>query len=216
MYKINKVEIIYRYFDAGTYYCSNLKLKNNVWQVELSLDRKKIFYKYIVNGIIKLNDSNANKYCLDKNNEIWSVADLYEDVGRNKNISYILKCKIVKGIPKKGMIYQTCRTFIYGTDKIISTYVEIKKLSGVHSLTVIWHQPDGNIYKVEEAPIVIEDSCVEDVDAGFWISIDDMQGNFYENVWTVSVYLDGGYMTKEYFVINKNIRTGKRVFYEQA
>lgn len=32
----------------------------------------------------------------------------------------------------------------------------------------------------------------------------------------VSVYLDGKHMTKEYFVINRNIGTVKRVFYEQA
>lgn len=216
MNKVNQVEIIYRYFDEDRYYRSDMKFIDNVWQTELSFVKDKIFYKYIVNGVIRLNDSNADEYYSEDDNEVWSVADLHTDSGTNEHILYDLKCKIIKAIPEKDVMYQDCRIFTYGKDKIISTYVEVKNISGIHSITVIWHQPDGNIYKVEEAPIVVERSYVRDVNAGFWIKLDDMQGDFYENVWMVSVYLDGKHMTKEYFVINRNIGTVKRVFYEQA
>lgn len=171
-------------------------------------------YKFVINGIIRLNDPYALKYIRDDNGEIWSVPNTNMPI-QSRNISMngyigingqinINEYSISNIITNKAGQSVQKKEFV--CDRPLNLYF-LMNLSGVrslHSITVIYFQPDGRIYYLEEGGIYAdEEDC--DVDIILKKRISETEMRFAEGVWQIRAFLDGKSVIKDYFILKRNI-----------
>lgn len=211
-----------QFYDAfGNKHSKSMYYKEDYRYIESGEDI--VRYKFVINGMIRLNDPYALKYVRDDNGEIWSVPNTdmpiqsrnismngYISINEQINIneyavSDIITSKAGKSVKKKEFVL----------DRPLNLYFRMN-LSGVrslHSITVIYFQPDGRIYYLEEGGIYAdeEDDC--EVDIIFKKQISETEMRFAEGVWQIRAFLDGKSVIKDYFVLKKNIISNMVVSY---
>ena len=201
LYGISKVEIIIC-DDSWNEQVIEMYQNEQSWYRELDIDNERIIYRYrINNGIITINDSNADYYIKDNSMKVWSVRQSNDykenEKGKPEIKEYIITDRVMNSIcksySKKQFVNNDIIKIVIGT--------KIERIKDIHSLTVIWYQPDGRIYRIDERTVESEEDVVAKV--WFWLNSNEMKGDFFRGVWTVEIFLDGRSVIKDNFVISE-------------
>lgn len=182
-----------------------IELKKNgmIWFSEDLPLEKQIIYKFKINKKFYVNDPKANYYKLDKSGMVWSVKERHDCEKRivptvnNIIITDRVWNDIQKAVRKSSINICYDRKVVIG--------VIINDLFGIHSITFIWHQPDGRIFRVEEKCLNI--SCemgIANAGVWTWLNTYDLKGEFIIGVWCVDILLDGKMVAREYVAIGYN------------
>lgn len=200
LYGINKVEMIIcdENWDEQLIL---MNYNNNSWFRELNTNNKRVVYRYRINdGIISMNDPDADYYIKDSSMVVWSVRefkDCKDEKKANLNIKeYIITDRVMNSISK----YYSKKQFVNNDIAKIAIGTKVENIKGIHSISVIWYQPDGRIYRLDERTIESEENVIAEV--WFWMNTNDMKGDFYKGIWTLEVFLDGRSVIKDNFIVN--------------
>ena len=157
-------------------------------------------YKFVVNGIIRLNDPNAAGYVEDEKWEVWSVPGECE-IQKPKLSFYNISNNMSNGVAK------SIKKAAYTLDRPLDIYAgaDIAHVKGLHSLTYICFQPDGSIYKLEECSIGQFEKNEADYEVVFRNHIVATLGRAAEGMWSFQIFLDGKSVVKDYFVLKRKV-----------
>ena len=176
---------------------------NEMWTGTIYTDCDELVYKFIVNGMVRINDSNATGYKIVNGNEVYSVmsnstCDKEWPVMKEVVVSDRICGKIINCVKKKNLNFKDNLKVAVG--------LQVQNLKNVHSITFIWHQPDGRIYRVEERALDVPDYVgVVSADVWFWINFCEINGEFSDGVWCIEAFVDGRRCAMDYFLVRRQL-----------
>lgn len=207
-------------FREDSFYSDNVKLefydkKGSIYELlmEYDVSRREWFceyegdvdkYKFVVNDIIRLNDPAANVYAYDSNWEVWSIpSGDTRSRTESKLGGYVTADRITNSVRT------TARKTEYVYDKPLNIYtgVLLQGIAGLHSVTYICYQPDGNVYMIEEDSIGQFETGSFDYEVVFKNRISRIQGRNAEGTWLIQIYLDGKCIVKDYIMLKRRVIT---------
>ncbi len=184
-----------------------MKKENGVWYYEKDLKKGEYLYRFLINDSIKLNDSTANIYLINENEELWSailIGDrdkrLFNNTQYRVNIeNYQLDNKLnTKIFEESKKIYNIV------TDKKAVAKFEFTEITGIHAVTLIWYNPWGNVVNISEGNIYkeIEDES-DSATLCFWIDL-SAQEDLLLGRWKIKLFINGEFILEDIFnVVNK-------------
>lgn len=201
---VTQVEVIG--YTGENYFRKNLKNIKNKWFISLLDFSEKIRYKFVVNQAIRLNDSHSEWYEVDNQGEVWSV---YDGKDKEKIIPSIelTEYKISDRVRSRLDLVEMKKVINMVDNIKLSVGVHIKNITGTHSITIMWFQPDGRIFSIEERALVVpREHGMCEAETWFWLDVSQITGQYAEGIWGVQVYLDG------MLSVNDNFALGRRIY----
>ena len=180
-----------------------LEMRDEKWVGYIQTDNNEVVYKFIVNGLVRINDSNATSYKVVNGEEVYSVMSdsAYTKewpVMKEVVVSDRICGKMINCIKKKNLNFKDSMKVAVG--------LQVQNLKNVHSVTFIWHQPDGRIYRVEERALDVPDYVgVVSADVWFWINFCEINGEFSDGVWCIEAFVDGRRWAMDYFLVRRQL-----------
>lgn len=180
-----------------------LEMRDEKWGGYIQTDNNEVVYKFIVNGLVRINDSNATSYKVVNGEEVYSVMSdsAYTKewpVMKEVVVSDRICGKMINCIKKKNLNFKDSMKVAVG--------LQVQNLKNVHSVTFIWHQPDGRIYRVEERALDVPDYVgVVSADVWFWINFCEINGEFSDGVWCIEAFVDGRRCAMDYFLVRRQL-----------
>ena len=180
-----------------------LEMRDEKWVGYIQTDNNEVVYKFIVNGLVRINDSNATSYKVVNGEEVYSVMSdsAYTKewpVMKEVVVSDRICGKMINCIKKKNLNFKDSMKVAVG--------LQVQNLKNVHSVTFIWHQPDGRIYRVEERALDVPDYAgVVSADVWFWINFCEINGEFSDGVWCIEAFVDGRRCAMDYFLVRRQL-----------
>lgn len=183
-----------------------LELVKSGWFVDIELPTGKYPYKFIINGVLRLNDPNASLYSSDRDGEIWSV--VY--VGINGELKPESDCGILHltnhVISNKTMdLIEEVRhknNFNIHMDSKVAAGFEFCNISGKHTITAIWVNSQYHMHHISDHYIDVNDGDENNAaDVWFWIDLQEKEREYPLGTWYVKLFVDGGFLMEEKFTI---------------
>ena len=88
--------------------------------------------------------------------------------------------------------------------KEVDVGIRFEDIEGVHTVTIIWYQPDGSVYHIDERTLEAEYKV--DAVVWFWLKFSDMKAEYCVGAWTVDVFIDGRKIVRDNFIINRKMQ----------
>ena len=112
--------------------------ENNKWSFKYDLPPGEHYYKFLINGELRLNDPTANVYLPDDNEELWSVIMINEQDQRLYNntqyTTHIEKYNITSNIYEEEFVVNK-KNFNMILDKKIVIRLQFTNVTGLHAVT---------------------------------------------------------------------------------
>lgn len=195
--------------DFNDYNCmANLMQKNDdTWSAKLNLAKGTYKYRFFVFGGLLLNDPNAGLYECDENNEIWSVLTINSKgdivtpkVNAKPNLESRFLSGIVSSVPFQKHINNNVFD-ILNDNKVVATF-EFGNINNLHSATVLWFQPEGNLFMSDDAKVESNEEN-ENLQVHFWLDIKQLSPPL--GMWRVMLLIDGLYITEDIFFVHNSL-----------
>lgn len=180
-----------------------MKYSETAWNISLNLPDGEYLYKFILNNGIRMNDPNAYEFRECDNGEILSVLKISDGkvVRSNYKQSEISKFCIYTGSSPGSH-----KTIMYPRDRKCYARFELNNVIGTHSITVLWYQPDGSLYHIEETALIAVSRGHSSYSETLWVNLEKTTHNFEYGTWMTEIYIDGIKQIREYFnVINSHL-----------
>ncbi len=176
--------------------------ENGKWEAYVELQPGRYRYKYFIDGLYKLNDPYANLYIPVDNGEMLSliiIDDKGEILVNNQQYSMQLDRYVLwdkqDSIPEQ----QGKKSFLESSEKIFCL-LEFSKVTGVHSVAAVWYAPDMKYYHMAETfQWTPEGKEGEPLELNFFINVREQKiptGN-----WILRIYINGGFVFEDNFII---------------
>ena len=168
-----------------------------------------IYYKFLINGSLLLNDPAANCYVPrnNKEKEPWSFLRV-AFLGRRlfNNTQYRVT---VEDYALSAMLAESGETekhrFNTKLDKKVVARFGFTGITGIHAVTVLWCDPAGSIREYSEQMLLPDENKVS-----LWFWLDLKQPERREGKWTMKLYIDGTYVLEDGF------RLGNAFLYDRT
>ena len=181
--------------------------ENNKWIFKCDLSEGEHPYKFLINGELKLNDSTANIYFPDDNDELWSIIMINENDQRMYNntqyTTHIEKYNISSVISQKDDIANK-KNFNMSLDKKVVTRFKFTNVTGLHTVTTIWHTPKGELFQITENNLFTPPNNKQPISLWFWMDLDDNTRNYPLGTWTMKLFIDGEFILEDQFSLVEN------------
>lgn len=183
------------------------------WTTYVELPPGKHKYKFLIDNIYTLNDPLANLYMPSKKGDMHSllIIDHKGDVLMNTeqytmNLDrYVLWDKL-EGMPEQ----QGKKTFLESDEQIICK-LQFSQITGVHSVTAVWYAPGMRYYHMSEGLLwTPEGEENKPVELNFYINI--RGSNPPVGKWKLKLYLNGGFIFDDDFIIKPITYTSNHLF----
>lgn len=196
---ISSVEIIWNTHELENTEMHKERLEDK-WIAEADISSKGTYtYRFLINGLFTLNDPNANMFQPDSEGKLWS-AIVIDEQGRQlfNNEQYSVNIESVQIADdyyddKNESQYEFATT---NTNHIVTRY-EFTNVTGVHTASVLWLNPNGEISAwAEEAILPTNESSY----AWFGLDTINMDSNS-AGIWNILLFIDGKYVFAHTFTI---------------
>ncbi|CDI49662.1 glycoside hydrolase [Clostridium tetani] len=181
--------------------------ENNKWIFKCNLPSGEHPYKFLINGELKLNDSTANIYFPDDNEELWSIVMINENDQRMYNntqyTTHIEKYNISSVISEEEDIVNK-KSFNMSLDKKIVTRFQFTNVTGLHAVTTVWYTPKGELFQITENNLFKPPNNEEPIRLWFWMDLDDNTRNYPLGTWTMKLFIDGEFILEDEFSLVQN------------
>lgn len=189
---ISSVEIIW-----NTEGLENIEMHKELlgekWTAEVNILSKGTYtYRFQINGLFTLNDPNANMFQPDNEGKLWS-AILIDEQGRQlfNNEQYSVNIESVQiADDYYDDIDESQYEFSTADTKHIVTRYEFTNVTGVHTASVIWLNPNGEISAWAEETVL---PTTESNYAWFGLDTINMDINS-AGAWSILLFIDGKYV----------------------
>jgi len=199
--KVNTISVIGK-FNEYNPAKGIMKKEENNWVFQCDLPKGEHPYKFVINGNLKLNDPTANIYLPDENEELWSIVMINEEGKRlynnNQYTVNIDKYNICSAVSEEENLVNK-KNFNILTDKRVVHKFKFTNVTGLHSVTVAWYTPKGELFQVTENNLFKTSQDDKPIVMWFWM---DLQENFNKypcGIWTMRLFLDGDFILEDNF-----------------
>ncbi|GAA0086930.1 hypothetical protein UT300007_33710 [Clostridium sp. CTA-7] len=180
---------------------------NNKWIFKCNLKSGEHPYKFLINGELKLNDSAANIYLPDDNEELWSIVMINENDQRMYNntqyTTHIEKYNISSAISEKENIANK-KNFNLLLDKKIVTRFQFTNVTGLHTVTAAWYTPKGELFQINENNLFAPPDEKKPIMLWFWMDLTDNTREYSIGSWKMKLFIDGEFILEDEFHLLKN------------
>jgi hypothetical protein len=175
-----------------------MRLQGGYWVTDVDLLPGDHRYKFLINGVMKLNDPVANLYLPDENEELWTVISINQQNQRlynNQQYTVNLKGYCLTNCVTDQRILRNKQNFDKATDKKVVARFEFDHIAGLHTVTALWVDCYGRFYKYSENSLYTDrDKGEESVFLWFWIDLDNTSA---EGVYSLKLFIDGSFVLED-------------------
>lgn len=180
-----------------------MEKQNGEWIFKCELSSGEHPYKFLINGELKLNDSSANIYFPDENEELWSIVMINEENQRMYNntqyTTHIEKYNIGCAVSEESNIANK-KNFNLTLDKKVVTRFEFTNVTGLHTVTTAWYSPMGELFQITENNLFKpQNSKDKSIMLWFWMDLADNKRDYPSGTWTMKFFLDGEFILEDQF-----------------
>lgn len=176
--------------------------ENNKWSFKCVLPPGEHYYKFLINGELRLNDSTANVYLPDDNEELWSVIMINEQDQRLYNntqyTTHIEKYNITSNINEEEFVTNK-KNFNMILDKKIVTRFQFTNVTGLHAVTTAWYTPKGELFQTTENNLFTPQENNNPIMMWFWMDLEDDTRKYPHGTWTIKLFIDGEFILEDQF-----------------
>lgn len=165
--KINSIKLVWK---DGSMPPVKLKKQSNSWTAEIELPEGHYLYRLFINENILLNDPQANMYLPDENDVLWSVLMINsykERLYNNQQYTVDIREYIVTDNIYEDSLPQNKKVFIPPSDKMIATRFIFKNVTGLHTVSILWIMPDGEVFDICEDNLFSNDILLNETTIWF-------------------------------------------------
>lgn len=204
-FHVNEVALIGQF---NNFIPTTLIKAKDIWFVEIDLPKGEHIYKFLINGVLKLNDPMARKYLPDQVGEIWSVAVVGMKRERlevvNNSQLELLRHVITNRNSNTFDEARNKNSFDVNMDSSVVAGFEFGNVIGLHAITAVWVTPQLNMHHISEHSInVIEGDVNNTAEVWFWIPIQDKKREYPNGIWSIKLFIDGTFVMEIRFRIGK-------------
>ena len=186
--------------------------EDGIWTTTVKLGTGEHYYRFLINGEIRLNDPYANLYRPHGEDELWSVI-LIDDNGErlynNEQHEVTIEEYAVSGTVTKRKIRKNKKQYNLLKDKQIVVRFGFREITGLHTVTVLWYDAGGQLCEVTENMLYAEDNPNKTVYIWFWTDIRNEDVWYPEGTWTMKLFIDGSYILEDQYQVSKYITYGR-------
>ncbi|MDD3420585.1 MAG: hypothetical protein PHE78_08355 [Candidatus Gastranaerophilales bacterium] len=187
-----------------------MRKENGNWIVDLSFSEGEYYYRFLINDKLLINDPTANMYLPDENEMLWSVLMVNANGERlYNNEQYTVNIEgynISNNIYESNLLPPNTKSFNRFIDTMIAIQFLFTLVTGLHTASVVWINPLGEILDVSENNLFNSDDNDDKVEIWFCLDLQNREINYPNGEWTVKLLIDGEYILEDKFqVININI-----------
>lgn len=204
--KVSSISVIgsFNGYDADK---NKMVKSDGIWYVDILLSKGEYRYKFFINDCLRLNDPSANVYLPDENEELWSAIminesdeRLYNNTQYKVNVeNYNINSKVYEDRMKENQ-----KNFNLLIDKKVVTRFEFTNVTGLHSVTSVWCEPDGTLFDVSENVLFTpEGEENKPIIMWFWIDLNEENRTYKEGLWAMKLFIDGEFILEDIFNISK-------------
>lgn len=203
---IENISVIGRFNDYDSNKGVMIK-EDNKWIFKCDLQTGEHPYKFLINGELKLNDSTANIYLPDDNEELWSIVKINENDQRMYNntqyTTHIESYNICSSVSEQENIINR-KTFNIAIDKKVVTRFQFTNVTGLHTVTTAWYTPTGDLFQMTENNLFMTPEVKEPVMLWFWMDLTDNTRKYPFGTWTMKFFIDGEFILEDQFKLLQN------------
>lgn len=190
------IETIQVIWDDNVISPVSMILNNGIWRMQMESNEKKYLYRFLINNSISVNDPYANMYGSDCDGTLWSVYFENEENQRLYNSTqYYLEIKelLLSDTVKDIIVPQRDNRFFPIADKMTAICVKISDGTGLHTLTMLFINPNHEIIDLAEQTVDLDMKEEDDIIVWFYRNIDQKRKDFMYGTWTYLLLVDGQY-----------------------
>ncbi|MCX7904450.1 MAG: hypothetical protein N2486_08045 [Caloramator sp.] len=195
----NKVSVVGDFNNWDGYANVMTKNEDGIWEEEILIGPGKHRYRFLIDDVIKVNDPYANIYVQNENDELDSLIIIDEE-GRRLINEKIYNVHLEDYIISDSFENKNIKKRFNFIDEKVITRLEFTEVTGVHTVTLLWFKPNGEVYYVTEN-ILIENEDKKEQTLWFWININE---RIMPGQWRIRLLIDGLIVFDDYFSINPN------------
>jgi hypothetical protein len=182
-----------------------MQKKGPFWVVDYTLPKGEYLYKFLLNDSIHLNDSYANLYSFDKHKEVWSILNVSDSHQRIYNTSfytihlddYLIYCH--NDINETTLVK---KQFNLLKDTNVTIQFAFSNISGLHSATVLWFSPTGEIFDYAEEMLFAQEGNPYFL-TYFSLNLFENKDSILDGTWRICLFLDGRFILSDYFHLHR-------------
>lgn len=171
------------------------KNEEGTWEAEVEFPPGQSLYKLVVNGELTLNDPTANLYLLHETGELMSVMLVDEETGERlyNNEEYNVEISAYSLNHYISQRLETVnRSFYLDTHRKAVLGLGFRNITGVHSVTVAWYAPNGELDRFAESVLVQPEE--EEAKLWFWLPLEP---DLPTGQWELKVFIDGLFILED-------------------
>jgi len=173
------------------------------WKMEIEIQPGEYYYKFIINGNIKINDPIANYYVYE-DDEVWSgliINSQNKRLYNNTEYTVHIENYNIQNYLEENLSLVNKKDFNLLIDKKVVVRFEFTQITGLHSATVLWCTPTGEIYDSAESVIVSVDGKPNI--NWFLLELNKIEATYVEGAWTMKLLIDGIAVLEDRFNLKK-------------
>lgn len=199
--KINTISVIGKFNNYDPIKGKMVK-ENSKWVFKCQLPPGEHPYKFLINENLKLNDSKANIYMPDDNEELWSIVMINDEDERLYNNTqytvHIDKYSICSNIGEDVNLANK-KSFNTLLDKKVVTRFNFTNITGLHSVTTAWYTPKGELFQTSENSLFASEDVDKPVMIWFWMDLENKKGMYPLGLWSIKLFVDGEFVLEDKF-----------------
>lgn len=173
----------------------------NVWSFNQHLEPGEYAYRFLVNGVLELNDPTANLYYPDASEKLWSMLVIDQAGERLYNNTratiHIARYSIHSVISEHTQRQK--KNFNQALDSKVVTRFDFTKITGVHTITTAWFAPNSELFQIVESNVFKPAGQKEPIKCWFWLDLKDSTRQYPTGIWTIKLFINGGFILADHF-----------------
>lgn len=177
----------------------------NVWNFDLELPFGEYKYKFLINQNLRLNDSEANLYMPDDNEELWSLIIINEEGIRlynNEEYSVNIDSYYMNSMVSEADDILLKKAFNTNVDEKAVVRYGFTNVTGIHTVTVAWYNPHGQLVQYTDNNLFKGEEDKEPLFMWFWLDLKENKAKLEYGNWTIKLFINGQFILADRFSIS--------------
>ena len=143
-------------------------------------------------------------YLPDENDVLWSVLMINsykERLYNNQQYTVDIREYIFTDNIYEDSLPQNKKVFIPPSDKMIATRFIFKNVTGLHTVSILWIMPDGEVFDICEDNLFSNDILLNETTIWFYLNLHKNGVSYPLGIWKLKLFIDGDFILEDKFEI---------------
>lgn len=180
------------------------------WVVDIDIPNGNYYYRFVINDVVTVNDPVSDVVIPQNDTKLWSLMYMNQNgerqyYGTQNSIelsNYSMSNRVTQYDEVNVLDKKVFNMFL---DEVVSIRYDFTHVVGNFMLTLVWINPDGEVFDTSES-CIYEDKEDQDDIASVWFNmhLKNEEYDFALGVWKVVLFINGTCVTEEYFQLGKS------------